>query len=192
MAARAFRQLWGFSGGFHGSFNTAFNRQTTSIILDRIGVQGDLRDRHAIRQDDSYSRCSFPTLCCVASARAGPATGVLLETSRRSGSYAAKVACQKKERYGHAKRAGSARVGSAARGKRSRSGSVLHEEGRFGCSHRPFSGRHRGEARLRGPFQISGRSAAEKRAEETSHQVLPALFGFISARRRQRQNPQEN
>src|SRR5206468_3820635 len=64
--ARTFGKLRGFFAGFHGGFNTQlYNQQTTSIILDGIGVQGDLRDGHAIRQSDSHSFGDFPAVCRV-------------------------------------------------------------------------------------------------------------------------------
>src|SRR6267154_4846564 len=108
-----------FSRGSIGHKTQIYNRQTTSIILDRIGVQGDLRDRHAILEDNLNSRRGLPTFWIASSTRAGSATGVLLKTSQAKRRHEAEVVYQAKEGYRHAKRSRPARLGSAACGKRS-------------------------------------------------------------------------
>src|SRR5260370_20028080 len=159
-----------------------YNRQTTSIILEGIGVQGDLRKEHEFAEDKSTLGGSFAGLCSIDRAFAGPTTrvvlkaaGVLVKTSQAKRRHEAETLLQAEERQRHAKRSRPTDMGSAARGKRPRSRSVLHEKGRRGCGQRPFSGRRRGQARLCHPVSLPWRSSGEERLEEASHQVLPAL-----------------
>src|SRR5713101_8224575 len=141
-----------FSRGSIRHKTQIYNRQTTSIILEGIGVQGDLRKEHEFAEDNSTFGGSFAGLCSIDRACAGPttrvvlkATGVLLKTSQAKRRHEAEVLLQAEERQRHAERSRPARLGSAARGKRSRSRPVLHEEGRCGRSHRSISRRHHGQ-----------------------------------------------
>src|SRR5258707_868157 len=103
-----------------------YNRQTTSIILEGIGVQGDLRNEHEFAEDNSTFGGGFAGFYSIDRVCAGPttrvvlkATGVLLKTSQAKRRHEAEVVCQAKERQRYAKRSGPALVGPAARGKRS-------------------------------------------------------------------------
>src|SRR6267154_1251058 len=115
-----------FSRGSIGHKTQIYNRQTTSIILDRIGVQGDLRNQHEFAEDNSTFGGSFAGVCGFDRACAGPttrvvlkATGALLKTSQAKRRHEAEVVYQAKDGYRHAKRSRPARLGSAACGKRS-------------------------------------------------------------------------
>src|SRR5260370_21477949 len=159
-----------------------YNRQTTSIILEGIGVQGDLRNEHEFAEDHALLGGGFAGFYSIDRVCAGPTTrvvlkaaGVLLKTSQAKRRHEAEVVCQAKEGYRYAERPRPTHLGSVARGKGSGSRPVLHEEGRRGCGHRPFSGRRRCQTRLRHPVSFSGRSSGKKGLEETSHQVVPAL-----------------
>src|SRR6266571_471215 len=151
----------------------------------------DLRNGHAAEKRYSDLLRGFPAPCCLVAARASSPARVLIETCRRTKRRATKAHRQTKQRHCDAVRAGPAHLGSFARGKGPRSWPVLHEKRGFGRGHRPFPGRDRGQTRIRHPFSVLGRSAREKGPEKTSHQILPALSGFISARRRRLKNQKE-
>jgi len=123
----------------------------------------------------SSSRRSFRALCCFAGARAGSATGVLLETGHPSRRHETKVHWQAKEKTSAQKTHPTSRLGSAACGKRSRSRPVLHEEGRFGCGHRSFSRRHDSPNRLCHPFRFLA-EAQEKKGLKNKPSILPAYL----------------
>src|SRR6266851_10502384 len=125
-----------FSRGSIRHKTQIYNRQTTSIILEGIGVQGDLRKEHEFAENNSTLGGSFAGLCSIDRACAGPTTrvvlkaaGVLLKTSQAKRRHEAEVVCQAKERQRYAKCSGPTHLGSVARGKGSGSRPVLHEEG---------------------------------------------------------------
>src|SRR5260370_41564723 len=81
-----------------------YTRQTTSIILEGIGVQGDLRKEHEFAEDNSTLGGSFAGLCSIGRACAGPttrgvikATGVPLKTSQAKRRHDAKLVGQATE-----------------------------------------------------------------------------------------------
>src|SRR5260370_17987676 len=83
-----------------------YNRQTTSIILEGIGVQGDLRNEHEFAEDNSTFGGGFAGFYSIDRVCAGPTKravlkppGVLLKTSQPKQQHEAEVVCQANEEY---------------------------------------------------------------------------------------------
>src|SRR5258708_13281228 len=96
-----------------------YNRQTTSIILEGIGVQGDLRNEHEFAEDNSALGGSFAGLCSIDRTCAGPttrvvlkATGVLLKTTQAKRRHEPQILLQPEKRHCHAERSGPAHMGT--------------------------------------------------------------------------------
>src|SRR5260370_16807658 len=103
-----------------------YNRQTTSIILEGIGVQGDLRNEHEFAEDNSTFGGGFAGFYSIDRGCAGPTTrvvlkaaGILLKTSQAKRRHEAEVVCQAKEGYRYPKPPPPTHLGPLAPGKTS-------------------------------------------------------------------------
>src|SRR5215813_2335837 len=101
----------------------------------------------------------------------------------RSGQSREENTAKEERRQRHAICAGSADMGSPTRGKRHRSGAVLHAERRSRRGDRLIRGGDHRETRLRNSLSLSGGGAGEKRLEEAGSQILSAVSGHGAARR---------